>query len=123
MSAVILFHSNGDILRAWTQESVSTDPLVGEAEAALLALTKASDLHISNLLFQGDSQILMESILLSYLQGSTTNLAIPWKIASIIHSLLPLFSSIPSFSPAYIPRADSLEAHSVAAWAAAHSFS
>ncbi|KAB1225865.1 hypothetical protein CJ030_MR1G027864 [Morella rubra] len=77
MSAIILFHSDGDILLAWTQEFVSTDPLVGEAEAAPLALTKASDLHISTLLFQGDSQILMESILLSYLQGSTTNLAIP----------------------------------------------
>lgn len=46
----------------------------------------------------------------------------PEKIASIILSLQPLFCSITFFSPSKIPRADNSEAHSLAALAAAHSF-
>lgn len=41
MSAAVFSHSNGDILRAWTQKSSIINPLVGEAEAALLAVSKA----------------------------------------------------------------------------------
>lgn len=32
MSTVVLFHSNGDILCAWTLQSSSSDPLIGEAD-------------------------------------------------------------------------------------------
>lgn len=52
-------HSNGDILHAWTSQSTTTDPLIGEADAALLALSKAVDLKINSLLFQGDCAILL----------------------------------------------------------------
>ncbi|KAB1212921.1 hypothetical protein CJ030_MR5G010221 [Morella rubra] len=54
MCVAILFHLNGDILHAWTQRSLATDPLIGEAEAALMALSKVSNLKLSSLLFQDD---------------------------------------------------------------------
>lgn len=69
MCAAVLFHSNGDILRAWTHRSMSFDPLIGEAEEAFLPLFKACDLKLSSLLLQGDSAIVMECILFYQLQG------------------------------------------------------
>ncbi|KAB1219390.1 hypothetical protein CJ030_MR3G001127 [Morella rubra] len=122
VSAATLVHSNGDYLNGWTQRSNCTDPLIGEAKAAFFALSKASDLKLSPLLFQGDSTTVMERILQAYLDGSSGNSVFSWKIASIILSLKPLFSSIPLFSPSKISRADISEAHSLVAWAAAHSF-
>lgn len=73
MSAAIQFHSNGAILQAWTQKSSSTDPLISESKTALLALTKASSLKLPNLLFQGDSKIVIDSILLSCMKGSSAS--------------------------------------------------
>ncbi|KAB1213254.1 60S ribosomal protein L38 [Morella rubra] len=66
---------------AWTRCSPTSDPLIGEAEAAFLALSKASDLKLSSLLLQGDSATVMECILLSQLQGSSACKLFPWKIA------------------------------------------
>ncbi|KAB1216873.1 hypothetical protein CJ030_MR4G014259 [Morella rubra] len=51
MGAAILFHSNGNILRAWTRRFKTTDPFMGEAEAAHLALSRAADLKLLSLLF------------------------------------------------------------------------
>lgn len=94
----------------------TTDPLIGEAAAARLALSKVADLKLSSLFFQGDSASVMECILLSQLQGSSASKLFSWKIASLILSLHPFLLSIPFFYPSKIPWADNLDAHSLAAW-------
>lgn len=62
MCAAILFLPNGLIDRAWTHYLTVTDPLLRKAEAALLAISKAHDLQISNLLFEGDSSTIIENL-------------------------------------------------------------
>lgn len=42
----VLYHSTGQISKAWINKVLSTDPLIGEANAVLLALTKASELSL-----------------------------------------------------------------------------
>ncbi|KAB1202662.1 hypothetical protein CJ030_MR8G012614 [Morella rubra] len=103
MGAAILYDSNGAIFRAWTESFETTDPLIGEAAAARLALSKLADLKLSSLLFQGDSASVMECILLSQLQGSSASKLFSWKIASLILSLHPFLLSIPFFYPSKIP--------------------
>lgn len=53
VAAAVLSHSNGVVSKAWTEKVLSTDPLIGEASATLLAPTKASDLFIRNFVFFG----------------------------------------------------------------------
>lgn len=117
MVAAVLFSSNGDILKAWTLRSLDVDPLVGEAEAALLALSKAREVNISSLLLAGDS-LLVVDCLRSLFSGV---FQIPWKISFLICNAVELFRSLSFswFSSFKISRADNFAAHSVAIWAAA----
>lgn len=63
----MLFHSDGNILNAMTAKSSTVDLLIGEAEAAFLAISKAKDLHLSNLIFTGDSVLVVDSLHLASL--------------------------------------------------------
>lgn len=100
IGAAVLFHLNGDILQAWTQQSFATDPLIGEAEAALLALSKGYDLKLQNLILQADSAIVIESLLSSQWAGSTIGSVVPWKIAMLIliNSPSSILNNIPLLS-------------------------
>ncbi|KAB1223111.1 hypothetical protein CJ030_MR2G018730 [Morella rubra] len=120
---VRMFNSNGEILRAWSKIYDNIDPLIGEAEATLLALSKASDLKLTNLMLLDDCATVIESILLSQLGGPSCDSLLPWKIASIILSLHQFILGISFFSSSKIPRAENSAAHSLAAWMAAHSVS
>lgn len=103
-----------NILHAWTSRSPAVDPLVGEAEAALLAISKASDLSLPNLILVGDSSLVLES-----LQQDPLSTFIPWKIRFLVQQALALLRRCSFWSTIELPRVDNYVAHSVAAWAAA----
>lgn len=95
LAVAILYHSHGSILRAWTQHSLTIDPLIGEVEATLLAVSSADALVISHLVLQGDSAEVIECLLSIKLAILSNGPALPWKIASLIllaHSLIVWFS-------------------------------
>lgn len=117
MAAVVLFHSNGAILKAWTQKSSNTNPLIGEVEATLLAISKAFDFDPSKLILAGDSSLVIESLQMRGQPHFT-----PWQILSLIQSSLNLLRWFSCYSTIKLPRADNSAAHEVAAWAAALSF-
>lgn len=99
MVVAILYHAYGSILRAWTQHSSTIDPLIGEVEAALLAVSSADALAISHLVLQGNSAEVIECLLSTQLAILSNGPVLPWKIASLIllaHSLIVRFSL---FSP------------------------
>lgn len=90
MAAAILFHTDGSIRKAWTQRSSTVDLLNGEAEAALLALSRASALDIKHLFLQGDSADVIESLRSAQLALLPPGPVLPWKITSPISSMLHL---------------------------------
>lgn len=97
----------------------ATDPLTGEAEAAWLAVFKALELKIPHLVLEGDSSTVIES-----LQSSSSSLVLaPRRIESLVNKLVSLLKHFSLFSSFNIPRAANVVAQSLAAWAAAHSFS
>lgn len=77
MAATILYHSNGDLPNAWTQQSSSTDPLIGEAEASLLPISGATELNLSNQVLQGDSVVVFDSLLSFQLAGLSSRPGLP----------------------------------------------
>lgn len=117
--AAILFHPDGGILRGWAKCSKANDPLVGEAEAAIFALQIAHEFNFSSVLLEGDSKVVLDNLQSPF----SLSLDIPWSIASLILSSRSLMLSFPLCSSRFISRAHNDVAHSVAAWAAAISFS
>lgn len=115
MATAILYHSNGDFLNAWTQQSFSIEPLIGEAEASLLPISRATELNLSNLVLQGDLVAVIDSLLSFQLAGLSSGPGLPWKISSIIHIAQSLILQLSLFSLSKISRACNLEAHSLAA--------
>lgn len=61
-----------------------------QRQASLLALSEVVDLKINRLLFQGDSAIVIDNLLLSSLDDTYTAPLFPWKILSIILHLQQL---------------------------------
>lgn len=62
ITVVVLFHSDGRILQAWTSCSPVTDPSIGETEAAFLALSKAKEASLSTFILTGDFTIVLEHL-------------------------------------------------------------
>lgn len=79
MGAVVLFHSDGGLLRGWTKRSSTTDPLIDEAEAALFALQIEKDLDLSTVSLEGDSKVVMDSLQSPF----SSSMDFPWSIASL----------------------------------------
>lgn len=88
MAAAALFHSNGHLITAWTSKTEITDPLIGEATTALLAHSKAQDAALSIFVLARDSSVVLEN-----LQARGRCLSLPWRIASLISSLVDLLGS------------------------------
>ncbi|KAB1226060.1 hypothetical protein CJ030_MR1G029331 [Morella rubra] len=93
------------------------DLLVGEAEASLLAISKAMDLQIPRLIIAGDSSMVLESFHLDPLSP-----ILPRKIRSLILKALDLLRWCFIWSIIKIPCDDNAVAQSITAWVAAHSF-
>ncbi|KAB1222616.1 hypothetical protein CJ030_MR2G000399 [Morella rubra] len=117
MAAALLFNSDGDIINAWTSLSSIMDHLVREAEAAFLAISKASDLLLQTLIIAGDSSLVTESFQLDPLSS-----LMPWKIHYLVIKALNLLRRCSFWFIIKIPCDDNFVAHSLAIWATAHSF-
>ncbi|KAB1204134.1 hypothetical protein CJ030_MR8G004031 [Morella rubra] len=115
MNSTTKFSKRGDFrgvfLHVETKLLAVIDPLVGEAEALCLGVNIAGRLEWSQVIFEGDSFIVMDSV--------GRNIAdCPWKIVHLISWLQVQFSSHPSFRCVFSPRNANLAAHSLAQWAA-----
>ncbi|KAB1227832.1 hypothetical protein CJ030_MR1G022065 [Morella rubra] len=115
LASAVLFDSSDNILQAWSGWTLAIDLLLGESEAALLALAKASEANISSLLLTGDS-----AVVIACLNSGTSGVSpVPWRIASLISDAMNFIQGLSWFSACKISRDDNYVAHSVAAWAAA----
>lgn len=74
------------------------NPLVEEAEATLLAIARAKDSNLSNLIFARDSSLVIDCLCEAPLSP-----VIPWKIRSIVLNSLALPCSFPCWSFVKIP--------------------
>lgn len=106
MSVAVLFHSNGDIFCVWTKLLSVMDPLIGEAETALLAFSKAQELKTSHLWLEGDFYSYRET-------SNSFRFACLYVLADWVVN--PQFK-IHAWSFSTSHRADNDVAHSLAAW-------
>ena len=111
LAAVCCDH-NAKILGVWSDFCASSDPLIAEARAALLAVKKMKEEGFKWVCFEGDSLIVSQAIQgLSHAQFWTIDC-----IIAEIRSILPFFSF---WLVSHVCRDFNSVAHSVAQWVAA----
>ncbi|KAB1213708.1 hypothetical protein CJ030_MR5G004851 [Morella rubra] len=111
MAACVCCDFLGTVIHTETKKLATVDPLVGEAEAMLSGVQVACLAVWSDVLFEGDSSVVVDAV--------GRDLAdCPWVIETIISKIKDLFVESPRFRCSFSPRSANVAAHSLAQWAA-----
>uniref|UniRef100_A0A2N9HS98 Reverse transcriptase domain-containing protein n=1 Tax=Fagus sylvatica TaxID=28930 RepID=A0A2N9HS98_FAGSY len=100
----------GTILFIWADQVVCSNPLIAEAQAALLASTKAVELGFHSVYLEGDALNVIQAIV------EFPN-DVFWTISNIARDISLLLSSIDFWHSSYVPRSCNSTAHNIAKWA------
>uniref|UniRef100_A0A2N9IDR3 Reverse transcriptase domain-containing protein n=1 Tax=Fagus sylvatica TaxID=28930 RepID=A0A2N9IDR3_FAGSY len=100
----------GTILFIWADQVVCSNPLIVEAQAALLASTKAVELGFHSVYLEGDALNVIQAIV------EFPN-EVFWTISNIARDISLLLSSIDFWHSSYVPRSCNSTAHNIAKWA------
>jgi hypothetical protein len=113
VAAAVFSDHLGEIIYARTQKLFSSDVLLGEASAALLASRLAASSGFSNFTLEGDA-------LLVILAVNKPHLFATLQFAPIVSDLRLELSSFQSWNALKVSRCANFRAHELAKWAATH---
>jgi hypothetical protein len=113
VAAGVICDSSGSIIFAATLKLPSTDALLGEASAALLASRLASSAGLDNISLEGDS-------LLVSLALNSPSLFSSWNFCNLISDTRLVLDSFHSWNAVKVSRSANFRAHALAKWAASN---
>jgi hypothetical protein len=111
--AAVISDSSGNIIMVATQKLLLTDPLIGEASAALLASQLALSSGSDTLFLEGDALLVILAI-------NTPSLSPSWNFSNIVSDIRLGLSSFQSWNALKLSRSANFHAHALAKWAASH---
>jgi hypothetical protein len=94
----------------WADQVVCSNPLIAEAQAALLASTKAVELGFHSVYLEGNALNVIQAIV------DFPN-DVFWTISNIARDISLLLSSIDFWHSSYVPRSCNSTTHNIAKWA------
>jgi hypothetical protein len=112
VQAVVCRDEKGSIISSCYQYSPPCEPSVGEAQAALLAISLASSSKLVNFVLEGDSAIVINSL-------KDPSTILDWKLDDSISLALSLIPPSPLWEARKVNINANFCAHYVAYWAAA----
>ena len=109
--AVVAKDQKGKLIGAWTELLEQTEPLLGEAKVAWLAIKKATDKGFKRIILEGDALNVIEpfknKVVVSH-----------WRIKAVLEEILFLVKYFDNVSFSFIYRDGNVTAHLLAQWAA-----
>jgi hypothetical protein len=111
VAAATISNSSGSIILVATQHLYSSDVLLGEASAALLAIQCAATLGYVDIILEGDSLLVILAL------NSPTSFA-SWCFCNIISDTSVLLSSFKNWKALKVFYSANFRAHALSKWAA-----
>jgi hypothetical protein len=111
--AAVISDSSSNIIMAATQKLLLTDPLIGEASAALLASQLALSSGFDTLFLEGDALLVILAI-------NTPSLFPSRNFSNIVSDIRLGLSSFQSWNILKVSHSANFRAHALAKWAASY---
>ena len=101
----------GKLIGAWTEQLEQTEPLLGEAKVAWLAIKKPTDEGFKRIILEGDALNVIEPF-------KNKAVVSHWRIKAVLEDILFLVKYFDNVSFSFIYRDGNVTAHLLAQWAA-----
>ncbi|KAL5572064.1 hypothetical protein UlMin_021661 [Ulmus minor] len=109
VAAAVVRDWRGKVIKWQVRELVTSDPLEAEAAALEVAISLAIQESLTNVVFEGDSKLVIDNLL----DSSLTDL---WQVSVCLYNCRFSLQSIPCWSAVFVPRSCNFCAHNLARW-------
>ncbi|KAL5569345.1 hypothetical protein UlMin_025920 [Ulmus minor] len=109
VAAAVVRDWHGKVIKWQVRELLTSDPLEAEAAALEVAISLAIQESLTNVVFEGDSKLVIDNLL----DSSLTDL---WQVSICLDNCRVRLQSIPCWSAVFVPRSCNFCAHNLARW-------